>query len=59
MVSWGRADYVALYTGICSMAYMAMLGFGLYILLGVIQKSNNTKINMEVKKLLDSSDFQR
>jgi len=35
MDSWGRADYVALYTGI---SYMAMLGFGLYVLLDILEK---------------------
>lgn len=35
MDSWGRADYIALYTGI---SYMAMLGFGLYILLDILEK---------------------
>lgn len=35
MDSWGRADYIALYTGI---SYMAMLGFGLYLLLDILEK---------------------
>ncbi|MEE4241747.1 MAG: ABC transporter permease [Desulfopila sp.] len=35
MDSWGRADYVALYTGI---SCMAMLGFFLYLLLDVLEK---------------------
>ena len=35
MDSWGRADYIALYTGI---SYMAMLGFVLYLLLDISEK---------------------
>ncbi len=35
MDSWGRADYVSLYTGI---SYMAILGFGLYLLLDIVEK---------------------
>lgn len=35
MDSWGRADYIALYTGI---SYMAVLGFGLYVLLDILEK---------------------
>ncbi len=35
MDSWGRADYVALYTGI---SCMAALGFGLYLLLDRIER---------------------
>jgi NitT/TauT family transport system permease protein len=35
MDSWGRADYVALYTGI---SCMAMLGFSLYILLDRLER---------------------
>ncbi len=35
MDSWGRADYVALYTGISS---MAILGFSLYLILDVLEK---------------------
>lgn len=35
MDSWGRADYIALYTGI---TYMAMLGFSLYIFLDILEK---------------------
>ncbi len=35
MDSWGRADYVALYTGI---SCMAMLGFFLYLLLDLLEK---------------------
>ena len=35
MDSWGRADYVALYTGI---SCMAALGFGLYLLLDKLEK---------------------
>ncbi len=35
MDSWGRADYVALYTGI---SCMAILGFGLYLLLDVLER---------------------
>lgn len=35
MDSWGRADYTALYTGI---SYMALLGFGLYIVLDILEK---------------------
>ncbi|BDD86464.1 ABC transporter permease [Desulfofustis limnaeus] len=35
MDSWGRADYVALYTGICC---MALLGFSLYIVLDRLEQ---------------------
>jgi NitT/TauT family transport system permease protein len=35
MDSWGRADYIALYTGI---TYMAILGFGLYLFLDILEK---------------------
>lgn len=35
MDSWGRADYVALYTGI---SCMAILGFGLYLMLDVLER---------------------
>ena len=35
MDSWGRADYVALYSGI---SYMALLGFSLYILLDRVER---------------------
>lgn len=35
MDSWGRADYVALYTGISA---MAILGFGLYLLLDRLER---------------------
>lgn len=35
MDSWGRADYVTLYTGI---SYMGLLGFSLYLLLDVLEK---------------------
>ena len=35
MDSWGRADYVALYTGI---SCMAALGFGLYLLLDKVER---------------------
>jgi NitT/TauT family transport system permease protein len=35
MDSWGRADYVALYTGICS---MALLGFTLYLILDRLER---------------------
>ena len=35
MDSWGRADYVALYTGI---SCMALLGFGLYLLLDRLER---------------------
>ena len=35
MDSWGRADYVALYTGI---SCMAMLGFFLYVLLDLLER---------------------
>lgn len=35
MDSWGRADYIALYTGI---TYMAILGFVLYLLLDFLEK---------------------
>jgi ABC-type nitrate/sulfonate/bicarbonate transport system permease component len=35
MDSWGRADYIALYTGI---SYMALLGFGLYLLLDLLEQ---------------------
>ena len=35
MDSWGRADYVALYTGICC---MALLGFALYLLLDRLER---------------------
>ncbi len=35
MDAWGRADYVALYTGICS---MALLGFTLYLLLDQLER---------------------
>jgi len=35
MDSWGRADYVSLYTGI---ACMALLGFSLYLILDLLEK---------------------
>jgi len=35
MDSWGRADYIALYTGI---SCMAALGFGLYLLLDRLER---------------------
>jgi ABC-type nitrate/sulfonate/bicarbonate transport system permease component len=35
MDAWGRADYVALYAGICS---MALLGFTLYLILDRLEK---------------------
>ncbi|MBE0585318.1 MAG: ABC transporter permease [Desulfofustis sp.] len=35
MDSWGRADYISLYTGICS---MALLGFTLYLLLDRLER---------------------
>jgi ABC-type nitrate/sulfonate/bicarbonate transport system permease component len=35
MDSWGRADYVTLYTGI---SYMGLLGFSLYLLLDILEK---------------------
>ena len=35
MDSWGRADYVGLYTGICC---MALLGFALYLLLDRLER---------------------
>ena len=35
MDSWGRADYIALYSGI---SCMAALGFGLYLLLDRLER---------------------
>lgn len=35
MDSWGRADYAALYTGICC---MALLGFSLYFILDRLER---------------------